>query len=215
LALEAVSRKLTSVTTSTGITRAEKLDQGRAPGQYGAGRPDGRVPTTAPPASAYPRAQLSAPAAPTTTMAAGKLGRQRRASISSARLPSPKAAAVRSNRPGEGVVSRVLHSAALRPVSAPSCEPRISSAAACVKPLSTGEVTRLSSQPKRASPITSCSSPESMAIHAAMATHWALPGSARPVSDAPISRLVSAVGPTPSRVEALNNTAISAGISEA
>jgi hypothetical protein len=33
LALEAVSRKLTSVTTSTGMTSAEKLDQGRAPGQ--------------------------------------------------------------------------------------------------------------------------------------------------------------------------------------
>jgi hypothetical protein len=33
LALEAVSRKLTSVTTSTGITSAERLDQGRAPGQ--------------------------------------------------------------------------------------------------------------------------------------------------------------------------------------
>ena len=33
LALEAVSRKLTRVTTNTGITSAEKLDQGRASGQ--------------------------------------------------------------------------------------------------------------------------------------------------------------------------------------
>ncbi|MNW69300.1 hypothetical protein D3C74_482770 [compost metagenome] len=63
--------------------------------------------------------------------------------------------------------------------------------------------------------MTSCSRPDSKAIHAAMATHCALPGSAKPVSDAPISRLVSAVGPTPSRVDALNNTATSAGISEA
>ena len=52
LALDAVSRKLTSVTTSTGMTSALKLDQGRAPGQYGAGKPEGNAPTTAPPASA-------------------------------------------------------------------------------------------------------------------------------------------------------------------
>ena len=52
LALDAVSKKLTSVTTSTGITSAEKLDHGSAPGQYGAGRPEGNAPTTAPPASA-------------------------------------------------------------------------------------------------------------------------------------------------------------------
>ena len=121
----------------------------------------------------------------------------------------------RTDRPGEGVESRALQSAARSPVSAASCEPRISSAAAWEKPLSTGEVTRLSNQPKRAIPITICSSPDSRAIHAARATHCALPGSARPVSEAPISRLVSAVGPTPSRVEELNSTATSAGIRDA
>ena len=54
-----------------------------------------------------------------------------------------------------------------------------------------------------------------MAIHAARATHWAEPGSAIPVSDAPISSALSAVGPTPSRGDGLNSTAIAAGMMEA
>lgn len=91
----------------------------------------------------------------------------------------------------------------------------MSSAAACVNPPSTGEVTRLSSQPKRRAPSSSCSRPDSSAIHAASCTQCALPGSAMPVSDAPMSRLVSAVGPTPSRVDELQSTATSAGTSEA
>jgi len=52
LALEAVSRKLTSVTTSTGISSEARSDQGSQPGQCSVGRPWGRWPTTAPPASA-------------------------------------------------------------------------------------------------------------------------------------------------------------------
>ena len=52
LALEAVSRKLTSVTTSTGISNEPRSDQGSQPGQCSVGRPWGRCPTTAPPASA-------------------------------------------------------------------------------------------------------------------------------------------------------------------
>ncbi|MNT16060.1 hypothetical protein D3C72_1511470 [compost metagenome] len=135
--------------------------------------------------------------------------------MSKARHPSPNAAAVRSKSPGDGVDSSAPQSDARSPVNAPNCEPRMSSAAACVKPLSTGEVTKLSSQPNRARPITSCSTPDISAIQAANATHWALPGSARPVRDAPINKLVNAVGPTPRRVDELNSTATNAGISEA
>ncbi|MNV37278.1 hypothetical protein D3C71_1287920 [compost metagenome] len=148
-------------------------------------------------------------------MAAGKLGRRRRANTSSARLPNPNAAAVRSNSPGDGVENSALHSAARIPVNERNCEPRIRSAAACVKPLSTGDVTRLSNQPNRTMPMTSWSRPDNSAIHAARATQSALPGSASPVSDAPIKRLVSAVGPTPKRVEELNSTATRAGIRDA
>lgn len=91
----------------------------------------------------------------------------------------------------------------------------MSSAAACVKPVSTGDVTRFSSQPKRTAPNTSCSRPDSSAIHTASATQCALPGAARPASEVPMSRLLSAVGPTPRRVEELHSTATSVGTSEA
>src|SRR2546427_12639478 len=69
-----------------------------------------------------------------------------------------------------------------------NCEARISSAAACVKPVSTGEVTRLSSQPARIRPSDHCTRPDKIAIQAARATQCAEPGSARPVREAPISR---------------------------
>ena len=49
----------------------------------------------------------------------------------------------------------------------------------------------------------------------ASATHSALPGMASGPSEAPTSRLDRAVGPTDSRVDALNSTPISAGSSEA
>ena len=102
-----------------------------------------------------------------------------------------------------------------RPSSVGSCEARISSAAACVKPVSTGEVTRLSSQPARISPSDHCTRPDRIAIHAASATQCAEPGSARPVSEAPISSALRAVGPTPRRGEPLNSTATRAGTMDA
>ena len=91
----------------------------------------------------------------------------------------------------------------------------INSAAACVNPISTGELMRLSSQPKRTKPSTTCNVPVSRASQTASSTQWVLPGSARPCSEVPTSRQVSAVGPTDSRVEALNSTATSAGSREA
>lgn len=96
-----------------------------------------------------------------------------------------------------------------------SCEARISRAAAWVKPASTGEVTRLSSQPARTTPRLHCTRPERIAIHAASTTHWAEPGSAMPVREAPISKALSAVGPTPSRGEGLKRMATAAGMMEA
>jgi len=54
-----------------------------------------------------------------------------------------------------------------------------------------------------------------MAIHAASTTHWAEPGSAMPVKEAPISKALSAVGPTPSRGEGLKRMATAAGMMEA
>ena len=83
--------------------------------------------------------------------------------------------------------------------------------AAWVKPFSTGEVTRLTSQPLRSAPSSHCMAPAMMAIQQARVTQWALPGSAMPASDAPISRLVRAVGPTPRRGELLHSTATSEG----
>jgi hypothetical protein len=53
------------------------------------GRPLGRWPTTSPPASAYPVAQLTMPVRAMMTMADGKAARQRLASTSSAMLPTP------------------------------------------------------------------------------------------------------------------------------
>ena len=81
----------------------------------------------------------------------------------------------------------------------------MSSAAAWLKPASTGELTRFRTQSARAAPNPSWIAPESRASHTASAIHWALPGSAMPTSDVPPSTLVSADGPTDRRVERLNS----------
>jgi len=91
----------------------------------------------------------------------------------------------------------------------------ISSAAAWVKAISTGALTRFSSQPKRRKPSAICSKPDNSASQTASSTQRALPGSARPLSEALTSRQLSAVGPTDSRTELLNSTASSAGSIEA
>jgi hypothetical protein len=87
----------------------------------------------------------------------------------------------------------------------------ISRAAAWLKPASTGELTRLSTQADCVIPTSSCSTPASSASQTASATQLALAGWAMPTSDAPTSTLLKAEGPTESRVEALNSTAISIG----
>ena len=86
----------------------------------------------------------------------------------------------------------------------------MSAAVPCVNAMSTGVLTRLSSQPKRASPSASCSAPAMSASHTASNTHCALPGAASPVSEADTSD-DSAVGPTDSRVDAENSAPASAG----
>ncbi len=53
--------------------------------------------------------------------------------------------------------------------------------------------------------------PASSASQTASATHWALPGAAMPISEVPTSTLLSADGPTESRVELLKSTAARAG----
>ena len=148
--------------------------------------------------------------ATTTVSTVGKPGRQRRASTSSAKLPTPKAMDGQCTKGGVSTVSQPE-----KPSRAGSCEAMMSTAAACVKAMSTGELTRLSNQPKRAKPSTICSSPVSSASHTASSIQRWLPGSAKPVSEAPTSRQVRAVGPTDSRGEALKSTAISAGSSDA
>ena len=88
-------------------------------------------------------------------------------------------------------------------------------AAACVKPASTGEVTKLSNQPARTRPSENCTRPERIAIQAASCTHCDEPGSAMPTSDAPMSKADKAVGPTPRRGEGLNKMATAAGMMDA
>ena len=105
--------------------------------------------------------------------------------------------------------------ATCRPSSAGNWVAKISNAAARVKPVSTGDVTNCSSQPMRASPNSICTAPDSSVSHSTNCTHCALPGVASPASEAPSSKLVSAVGPTPRRVEELHSTATRAGNSEA
>jgi hypothetical protein len=211
LALAAVSRKLTSVITSVGSTSWPSVCQPGQRGRYSAGRPCGSAPTTAPPPASKPIAQLSVAASTTITSTPGKVGFQRRPSISSASAPRPKALASGSTAGWCSISAQP----ARKPSSAGSCEPMISTAAAWVKAMSTGALTRFSSQPKRTSPSTTCSKPASSASHTASATHSALPGVAMGVSAAAIIRLVSAVGPTDSRAEAENSTATSAGSMEA
>jgi len=48
LALAAISSELTSASTSAGASRVENCSQPGHPGQYSAGRPCGKGPTTAP-----------------------------------------------------------------------------------------------------------------------------------------------------------------------
>jgi hypothetical protein len=91
----------------------------------------------------------------------------------------------------------------------------MSKAAACVNAVSTGELTRFSNQPARTSPSPTCSRPDSSASHTARLTHSALPGCARPVSDAVTSKQVNAVGPTDSRTEPPHSAATRVGSSEA
>ena len=144
------------------------------------------------------------------TITAGNCGQRLLANTSATTLPTPKAPAPQSKCDHWGAAHKVSNGTR-RPVSADSCDDKISNAAACVKPLRTGDVTKFSSQPKRTRPKSNCSMPARIAIQAASATHCALPGSAKPVSDAPMSRLVSAVGPTPSRVDELHSTATMPG----
>ena len=213
-ALEAVSRKLTSEITSTGMTSVPNSSQLSMPGQVKCGRPEGRWPTTAPPCSANPVAQLTRPVSAITKIAEGKAARHRLASTSSAMLAAPNRMERQSNSCSEGL-SQTVPQLLRMPRSVGSCEARIRNAAAWVKPASTGEVTRLSSQPARTTPSTSCTRPDMMAIHAASCTHWADAGSAMPVSEAPMSRALSAVGPTPRRGEGLKSIATAAGMMEA
>ena len=110
----------------------------------------------------------------------GKVGRQRRASTNSASAASPNAAASAST---DGACS-ISAQPTRKPSSAGSCELMMSTAAACVKAISTGEFTRFSSQPKRAAPSTTCSPPDSSASHTASSTHSGLAGAASGLSEA-------------------------------
>ena len=211
LADEAVSRKLTSVITSTGSTSWPSMSQPGQPGSSSPGRPCGSWPTTRPPCASKPSAQLSPAAASTTSSTVGKLGLKRLAASSTTTVTTPNAAAAQCRAGACSMCSQLP----AKPSMAGSCEPMISTAAACVKAISTGELTRLSSQPKRARPSATCSRPVSSASHTARVTHCGLPGWARPVSEAAISSAVSAVGPTESRCDDENSTATSAGRMEA
>ncbi len=153
-------------------------------------------------------------AAPATSaMVVGKRGARRLPSHSTAMLPSPKATATRSG--GGPPCSTCGMVRPVKPSSAGNCEMAMSTAAPCVKPISTGEFTSRSSQPKRPAPSTTWMAPEINVSHTAIATHSELPGTASGASDAPTSRLVSAVGPTDSRCDELKITATSAGKSAA
>ncbi|MNS68005.1 hypothetical protein D3C72_1012690 [compost metagenome] len=213
-ALEAVSKALTSDITSTGITRRPNSSQPSRPGQTKCGSPDGRWPTTAPPLSAKPPTQLTMPVMAMTKMADGNAGRHFLASTRPAMLSTPNRIERQSNSPSDGLSHTVAQSLFM-PSRLGSCDARIKMAAAWVKPASTGEVTRLSSHPARTSPSDSCTMPDRIAIHAASTTHWAEPGSAMPVSEAPINRADSAVGPTPRRGDGLKRMATAAGMMEA
>jgi hypothetical protein len=183
LALDAVSRKLTSVMTSVGSSNCPRVCQSGRPGRYSEGRPAGSARTTLPPEASKPAQALMAVIPATMNNTEGKAGRQRRASTSNARLISPKAV--------EAACRWGAASHCCQPVSTPStagsCDAMINSAAACVNPISTGELMRLSSQPNRTKPSTTCNVPVSRASQTASSTQWALPGSARPCSEVPTS----------------------------
>ncbi len=137
----------------------------------------------------------------------GRRGATRLAAMNNARLTRPYASACRSIA---GACSSCASDPS-RPISAGSCEAMINSAAAWLKPVSTGELTRFSTQAERVSPTASCTPPASNASHTASTTQLALAGCAMPTSDAPTRTLLRAEGPTDSRVEALNRTAATAG----
>jgi len=211
LALAAVSRKLTSVMTSTGTASCPSTAQPGQLGQYNPGRPPGRAPTTRPPLSAKPSQWLKPAEATTISSTEGKAGFQRRTAISRARLPRPNASEGRCRARHQGPST----GRPAQPSRLPNCEPTMSTAAACVKAMSTGAFTRLSNQPNRTSPSTTCSRPDSSVSHTASETQSADPGVASPASDALTSRQVMAVGPTDRRCDAPNSTATSAGSIEA
>ena len=154
---------------------------------------------------------LTAAATSTTTSTPGKLGLSRRATTSSASAPMPNAADAQY-----APVKRAAQSPSFgSPSSAGNCEKMMSTAAPWVKAISTGAVTRLSSQPACTAPSAICSVPVSSASHTARLTHSALPGVASPVSEAATSSDDKAVGPTDRRGEAENSAATSAGSIEA
>ena len=102
----------------------------------------------------------------TTAMAAGNVGFQLLARSSAPTLPTPKASAAGQKAPGRGGQQRPQFDP--KPRERPQLKARINNAAAWVKPLSTGDVTMFTTQPKRASPITHCKAPDSSAIHTAI-----------------------------------------------
>ena len=126
---------------------------------------------------------------------------------SAATLPRPKSAACRCTA---GIAKRVGHPAC-KPSIAGNWDARMSTAAAWVKLMSTGELTTLSNQPKRIRPKPTCNAPDSKASHTARLIHPRLPGAANPDNEDATSRQVNAVGPTDRRVEAPNSTATKAG----
>ena len=103
----------------------------------------------------------------------------------------------------------------LKPNNAGICDEMMSTPAPCVNAINTGELTKFSSQPKRAKPSTTCSKPVMSDSHTVRLIHSALPGAAMPLSEAATKIEVSAVGPTDKRGDALNNTATSAGNNDA
>ena len=79
----------------------------------------------------------------TTTMTTGNCGSQRFPSTSVASAPRPNAADTMSIC---GLPSKLFRGP-VRPISAGAWDSKMRMAAACVKPVSTGDVTRFSNQP--------------------------------------------------------------------
>ena len=166
---------------------------------------------TAPPWASNPTQALTPADTTTSSNTDGNVARQRRAISKKATEPSPKAMAGRCICCGCASAAQPP----VRPSRAGNCDAMMSTAAPWVKAISTGALTRLSSQPNRTKPSTTCTRPDSRASHTASSIHCALPGAAMPVSEALTSKQVRAVGPTDRRMEPLNSTAISAGSMDA